>query len=565
MFVSGPRIKKFFSFYKPYRLLFIADITCAFIVMVISLFLPLFVRYITNSVISGSFSDVLGELILPAALIMLCLILIETAAALFYDYRGHQMGAMIERDMRDELFSHYQKLPFSFFDREKTGSLMSRLINDLLNLAELYHHGPEDLIIYGLRFMGALMVLTRINAGLTLAVLAFLPLMLGYSLLFQNKIRAAYKRYHEKIGDLGASLEDSLAGIRVVKSFAAEDMEEEKFRRVNEDFYRTRADIYRQEAYYFTGLEHFFGPLIMAAVVLCGGIWLSKSALDTGDFIAFLLYVNYLTAPIPQIARVIQQYQDGIAGFNRFMDILDHPPEPDRGLAALPEVKGRIEFADVSFRYNEGRDYVLEGISFSVNPGQTAALVGPSGIGKTTLCSLISRFYELSSGAIRLDGIDIRELPLKTLRRNIGVVQQDLYLFAGTVIDNIRYGRPGAAEADVIKAAKKANAHEFIMRLPGGYYSDLGPRGLSLSGGQRQRLGIARVFLKDPPVLIFDEATSALDQKSERLVHEALMELAKNRTTFIIAHRLSTVKNANRIFTLTERGLEEKDSFEGIS
>jgi ATP-binding cassette subfamily B protein len=560
MFISGPRIKKFFSFYKPYLGLCIADITCAFIVMVISLLLPLCVRYIMKSVSAGPGA---GE-IAPAVLVMAVLILVQTAAALFYDNWGHRMGAMMERDMRNELFAHYQKLPFRFFDREKTGALMSRLTNDLLNLAELYHHGPENIMLYFLSFAGAFIILLRINSRLTLTAFAFLPFMLAYSLFFQKPLRSAYQQNRERIGDLSSRLEDSLAGIRVVKSFANEDIEEKKFRAVNEDFYRARADIYRKEAYYFTGLEYFFSQFIMVATAAAGALWLSASRLDAADFIAFLLYVGHLTAPIPKLVSTIQQYEDGIAGFNRFMEILEQEGEADEGRTELPDIQGRLELVDLGFSYGGDREKVLEGISLRLNPGQSVALTGSSGIGKTTLCSLIPRFYEPSSGRILLDGIDIRDIPLKTLRRSIGVVQQELYLFSGTIIDNIRYGKPEAGDEELIEAAKKAHAHDFILRLPQGYYTDVGPRGLTLSGGQRQRISIARVFLKNPPVLIFDEATSALDNESERLVHQALEELAKDRTTLIIAHRLSTLKNAGRILALTGRGLEEKESPEGI-
>jgi ATP-binding cassette subfamily B protein len=556
MLISGKRIKKFISYYRPYLGLFIADIACAFIVMAISLLLPLCVRYITKN-ISGQARDPAG-IIIPAVLVMSALILVQTAAALFYDNWGHRMGAMMERDMRNELFAHYQKLPFRFFDQEKTGALMSRITGDLLNLAELCHHGPENIMLYLLSFAGAFAILIRINSGLTLAAFAFLPFTIAYSLFFQRSLRSAYKRSRERIGDLSAQLEDSLAGIRVVKSFANEELETEKFRGVSEDFYRARAEIYRKEAYYFTGLEYFFTQFIMVAVTASGAFWLSRARLDAADFIAFLLYMGYLTAPIPKLLFTIQQYEDGIAGFNRFMDILETEGEADTGRREPPGIRGRIEMLDVGFKYAEDREYILEGLSLTADPGQSIALTGSSGIGKTTLCSLIPRFYELSSGRILLDGIDIREIPLKTLRRGVGVVQQETYLFSGSVIDNIRYGKPEAGEEEVIAAAKKACAHDFITRLPEGYHTWVGPRGAALSGGQRQRVSIARVFLKDPPVLILDEATSALDAESEALVHRALAELARNRTTLIIAHRLSTIKNASRVLVLTGRGVEER-------
>ncbi|MDR2417988.1 MAG: ABC transporter ATP-binding protein/permease [Treponema sp.] len=554
---SGNRIRKFFSFYKPYTLLFVADITCALAVSVISLMLPLCVRYITQDALDGVTQD-----FSRGALTMLALISVQTACALFYDYMGHNMGGRMERDMRNELFAHYQKLPFSFFDKNKTGAIMSRITNDLLNLAELYHHGPEDLLIYGLRFIGALIILMSINLRLALVVYAFLPVMVAYSLFFQGKMRDAYRNNRERLAELNAQLEDSIGGIRAVKSFANEERERQKFVGVDEQFFRGRAFIYKREAFYFTGMEYFFAQLITAAVAAAGSLWISRVLLDVADLITFLLYVGYLTAPISRIAFVIQQYQDGFAGFNRFMDIVETAPETGYGANCLTNsevvIQGHVEFVNVSFKYDEGQENVLENISLDIKAGESVAIVGHSGVGKTTLCALIPRFYEVNAGTILVDGVDIRSFDLQTLRRHIGVVQQDIYLFAGTVFDNIRYGKPEADDAEVITMAKKANAHDFIMSLPNGYNSNIGQRGVKLSGGQRQRLSIARVFLKNPPILIFDEATSALDNESERIVHEALTDLARNRTTFIIAHRLSTVRNAGRIIVLTEQGIGEQ-------
>jgi ATP-binding cassette subfamily B protein len=522
--------------------------------------LPLCVRYITQDALGGVTRD-----FSRGALTMLVLISVQTACALFYDYMGHKMGARMERDMRNELFAHCQKLPFSFFDKNKTGALMSRITNDLLNLAELYHHGPEDLMIYGLRFIGAMIILMNINLWLALVVCAFLPVMAAYSLLFQGKMRAAYRNNRERLAELNAQLEDSIGGIRVVKSFANEEQEWQKFAGVNEQFFQGRAFIYKREAFYFTGMEYFFAQLITVAVVAAGSLWISGASLNVADLITFLLYVGYLTAPISRIAFVVQQYQDGFAGFNRFMEIMETAPETGYGAGCLtnmthsePVIQGHIEFVNVSFKYDEGRENVLEHISLDIKAGESVAIVGHSGVGKTSLCALIPRFYEVNAGAILVDGVDIRGFDLQTLRRHIGVVQQDVYLFAGTVFDNIRYGNPAADDADVITAAKKANAHDFIMSLPNGYNSNIGQRGVKLSGGQRQRLSIARVFLKNPPILIFDEATSALDNESERIVHEALTGLAKNRATLIIAHRLSTVRNAGRIIVLTEQGIGEQ-------
>ncbi|GHV51081.1 ABC transporter ATP-binding protein [Spirochaetia bacterium] len=573
----GNRLKKFFSFYKPYRVLFIADMLCALAVAATALLLPLCTRSITKAVMEQGIQGIPGmqrstTVIFTTGLIMLALIIVQTACGLFQDGMGHVMGAKIERNMRNELFAHYQRLPFSFFDKRKTGELMSRITNDLINLAELYHHGPEDIVIILFGFIGALLILLNINLKLALVVSAFLPVMAVYSLFFQKRLRAAYKSSYEKIAGVNAQLEDSLAGIRTVKSFAGEQAEAEKFAAINEGFYQSRARIYKHEAVYYTGMETFFVPLVTAAVVVFGGMWISRTSLDAADLIVFLLYVGYITAPIQRIAHTIQQYQDGFAGFNRFMDIMDmppehptkFPPENNNGKIDPTDVKGRVEFVNVSFKYDEDRENILDNFSLDIKAGKMVALVGSSGVGKTTLCSLIPRFYEVNAGAILLDGIDVRDISLQKLRGNIGVVQQEVYLFAGTVLENIRYGKPDADEAEVIAAAKKAHAHGFIMELPEGYQSDIGQRGVKLSGGQRQRLSIARVFLKNPPVLIFDEATSALDNESERIVHEALNALAKDRTTIIIAHRLSTVRNADRILALTPQGIAEQGNHDEL-
>lgn len=563
MFQSNSRLRKFFSFYKPYKGLFLADVLCALLVAAIALTLPLCIRHITGTLLAEGAAGPTRE-ILKVGTFMLGLIVVQTGCSLFYDYMGHAMGGRMERDMRGQLFAHYQKLPYSFFDENNTGQLMSRITNDLISLAELYHHGPEDLIIYSLEFGGALVILFQINRELTLTVCAFLPVMLLYSLFFNKKLARSYKRSRERIGDINGQLEDSLAGIRMVKSFANEALETEKFGRSNQRFYESRADIYKHEAYYFTGMEAFFTQLISVAVIVFGAIRISGASLSLADLIPFLLYVGYLTAPIPKLAHIVQLYQEGISGFNRFMDMMDIPTEDDTGTHQLRDVKGHVEFDNVSFRYREGHECVLNNISLNVRAGEYIALVGSSGAGKTTLCSLLPRFYDVSEGEIRLDGIDIRQITLQSLRKSIGVVQQEVYLFAGTVCDNILYGRPDATREEVIEAAKKANAHDFILELPDGYDTDIGQRGVKLSGGQKQRLSIARVFLKNPPILIFDEATSALDNESERAVQDSLGQLAKGRTTFVIAHRLTTIRGAERIIVLTDSGVEEQGTHDEL-
>ena len=563
------RIKKFFSFYRPYRLLFAADISCASITTLVSLALPLCIRYITSEVLAagsaGTAPLVLGTVVFKTVALMLVLILVQTVSGVFFDNRGHAMGAMMERDMREELFRHCQRLPVSFFDGEKTGNLMSRITQDLFNLAELFHHGPENLFIYLSSYIGAFVILFHIDFRLTLVVFAFMPFMILYTVFFQGRLRRVYRESREKIADLNARLEDTLAGVRVVKSFTNEKLEDEKFHSANGNFCRGRINIYRHEAFYYSVMEYFFAPLVITGAVAAGGIFISRSVLSAPDLIVFLLYIGYLTAPLSKIAQWVGLFQDGFAGFTRFMDIMDLKTEeiPDsKEIPASPEMRGRLEFVDVSFRYGEKLENVLENISLEIRPGESVALVGSSGAGKTTLCSLIPRFYETSAGKILLDGQDIGGMDLVTLRRNIGIVAQDVYLFDGTVLENIRYGRPDASLEEIIEAAKRAYAHGFIMDLPDAYETEIGQRGIRLSGGQRQRISVARVFLKDPPVLILDEATSSLDYESERMIHDSLEKFMKERTTLIVAHRFSTVRKAARIISLTDSGIAEleKDS-----
>ncbi len=558
------RTKKFFSYYKPYLGLFLSVMLCAFLVAGMTLLFPLLTRYITKTVLEGRVQDTLGEIYRTGTL-MLLLMLLHTACNAYVDYRGHAMGAMIESDMRRELFDHYQKLSFRFYDDQRTGQLMSRITNDLFSLAELYHHGPEDYLIYSVKFIGAFIVLFNINAQLTLAVFLFLPVLAVFSLYLTKKLNIAFKESKERIGDVNAQVEDSLAGIRVVKSFTNEETEKQKFARENERFLESRKSIYLNETYIWQGVD-VITKLITMTVVVYGGVNIVNARLDLADLITFLLYIGNFIEPIQKLTHMTEQFQEGITGFQRFMEIMEIEPEIQDSPNALEikNVQGQVEFRNVSFRYRDDHAHVLKDISLQVNAGDTVALVGSSGVGKTTLCSLIPRFYEVSEGEILVDGINIRDTKLSSLRRNVGVVQQDVYLFAGTVIENIRYGKPDAQEAEIIEAAKLANAHDFIMSLPDGYHTDIGQRGVKLSGGQKQRLSIARVFLKNPPVLIFDEATSSLDNESERVVQESLEALAKDRTTFVIAHRLSTIRNAKRILVLTDRGIEEQGTHEEL-
>jgi ATP-binding cassette, subfamily B, bacterial len=558
------RTRKFLSYYKPYLGLFWADMACAFIVSGTTLLIPLCVNYITKTVLAGKGPNMLNQIYGMGA-VMLGLIIIHTIGNMFVAYQGHMMGARMEQDMRRELFDHYQKLSFGFYDEQKVGQLMTRLTNDSFDLAELFHHGPEDIVISLLNFSGAFAILITINAKLALIVFLFLPIMAIYAIHFNMKMKTALRQSRDRIGDINAQVEDTLAGIRVVKSFNNEAIEATKFAQEDNRFLQSRSDSIRSETYFYEGLIAFT-QLMTVAVIVFGGIGIVKASLDLPDLITFLLCVGILIEPIRRYGNFTRLYQEGIAGFERFMEVLEVEPaiQNAKNAIELRQVQGNVTFKEVSFKYKEDTSHVFKNLSLNIQAGEFVALVGSSGIGKTTLCSLIPRFYEVNEGDVLLDGIDIREICLDSLRKNVGLVQQDVYLFAGTVADNIRYGKMNASEAEIVAAAKKANAHTFIMALPNGYETDIGQRGVKLSGGQKQRLSIARVFLKNPPVLIFDEATSALDNESERAIQASLEKLANNRTTIVIAHRLSTVRNAQRIVVLTEDGIDEQGTHEEL-
>ena len=557
------RFRKFLSYYKPYKKLFFTDMFCAMVAAAITLVFPMLTRYITGVILIESPIDL--KIIYQLGLIMVLVVIIEFFCNFYVAYQGHVMGTYMERDIRNELFEHYQKLSFSFYDEQKTGQLMSRITNDIFSLTELYHHGPEDIVISLIKFVGAFVILSTINLQLTLIVFAFIPVMGGFALYYNKKMKKAFKRNKQRIGDINARIEDNLSGIRVVKSFANESKEMDKFQVENTNFVNSKRNSYLYMAKYHSGLG-VFTSLITVAVIFFGALFISQELITTPDLIAFVLYIANLIEPVKKLINFTEQFQEGATGFERFMEILEIQPDiqDHKDAVELKDVQGHIEFHDVGFRYNEKNDYVFQHISLDVKPADYIALVGSSGVGKTTICSLLPRFYEVSEGAITIDGKDIREVKLASLRENIGIVQQDVYLFAGTIMDNIRYGKFGATDEEVIEAAKQANAHDFIMELPEGYDTDCGQRGVKLSGGQKQRLSIARVFLKNPPILIFDEATSALDNESEHIVQESLESLAKNRTTFVIAHRLSTIKNAKRICVLTEKGIEEEGTHEEL-
>ncbi|MBO4775881.1 MAG: ABC transporter ATP-binding protein, partial [Lachnospiraceae bacterium] len=475
------------------------------------------------------------------------------------------MGAKMEYNMRSEIFAHYQKLSFSFYDEQKVGSLMSRVTSDLFDITELLHHGPENIVISTIKIAGAFIILSNISWYLTLAAFALVPIMIFYAIFMNRRMRRAFRENREKIADINSQIEDNLSGIRVVKSFANEDIENRKFKQGNDAFLKTKRNSYLYMGFFQSGMNSFT-ILINVIVIMAGGVFLAKDMVSVSDFIAFLLYINVFTEPVQILAEFTEQFQNGYSGFERFAEILAVEPdiEDKPGAEILKNVKGDIRFDDVSFKYKDSAHRVLRHINLDIKAGSYVALVGSSGGGKTTLCSLIPRFYEVTKGSILIDGKDIREVTLKSLRDNIGIVQQDVYLFAGTVYENILYGKPDATKEEVLEAAKLANAHEFIEGLPNGYDTDIGQRGIKLSGGQKQRLSIARVFLKNPPILIFDEATSALDNESENIVKESLERLSANRTTLVIAHRLSTIKNAERILVLTENGIEESGTHDEL-
>lgn len=531
---------------------------CAIIVSAITLALPLCIRYITKNLLAPDTPNALHQIYMMGA-IMLALVALYTACNTFIDYRGHMMGALMERDMRNELFDHYQKLSFNFYDEHRTGQLMTRISNDSFDLSELYHHGPEDIVISFLNFIGAFVILIAINVKLALMALLFLPIMALYGFYFSKRMHAALRKSKDRIGDINAQVEDTLSGIRVVKSFTNEEIEKKKFTVENNRFVESRKEGYKSEAYFYEGLITLT-QLMTVTIVIFGAVSIVKGSLDLADLLTFLLYIGILIEPIQRLGNFTRLYQEGITGFERFMEILEVEPDIQDAADAieLTQVRGDVEFKNVSFKYQEGSEHVLKNISLNIKVGEYVALVGPSGVGKTTLCSLLPRFYKVSEGEILLDGKNINGISLRSLRRHIGLVQQDVYLFAGTVSDNIRYGKLDASHEEIMAAAKKANAHDFIMALPHGYATDIGQRGVKLSGGQKQRLSVARVFLKDPPILIFDEATSALDNESEKAVQDSLEKLTENRTTFVIAHRLSTVRNAQRILVLTDNGIEEQ-------
>ena len=557
--LTAARWRKFLSYYRPHIALLAADLGCAILVSATTLALPLAANYVVKRLtLAGAHQALMPQLWIMGA-VMLGLIAAQALSTMFVDYQGHVMGAKMESAMRKELFEHYQALSFGFYDGQRVGQLMSRITGDLFSLAELYHHGPEDLAIAALKFGGALFILFRIDAPLSFAIAALIPFAAAYALFFNERMNAALRSAKVRIAAINERVEDSLSGIRVVKSFANEALEVSRFDAENAAFLATRRFGYKAEAWFSVGLDTF-ASLVVAAVIVVGAMRIIGASLSVADLLTYLLCVGILVDPIKRAANFARSWQEGVTGFSRFMELMEIAPEIRDAPAARPlaDVRGAVAFRGVSFRYLGAPRLVLRNLDLDIAAGEFVALTGYSGVGKTTLCSLIPRFYDVEAGQVLIDGRDVRDVTLSSLRRAIGVVQQDVYLFAGTVAENLAYGRPGAIRAEIIEAARHAHAHDFIAALPQGYDTDIGQRGVKLSGGQKQRLTIARVFLKDPPILIFDEATSALDTESERAVQAALQDLAAGRTTIVIAHRLSTVRHADRIVVLGDDGVAEE-------
>lgn len=552
------------GYYKPYMNIFWTDMLFATISAAIALTIPLVVRYVTSTLIYMEAGEILRRLVVIGLFLMLLLAL-DCFSKYYIGNYGHVMGAKMEYDMRAQIFNHMQKLSFSFYDDAKVGQLMSRITSDLFDITELLHHGPENIILSLLKIVGSLVILSGINGWLTLAAFVILPIMFWFAFVLNKKMRRAFKRNREKIAEINGQIEDNLSGIRVVKSFANEDIENEKFKVGNDGFLAAKRNSYKYMGTFQAGVG-VFSTLIQVNVIVVGSILIAYGRVDINDLITFLLYIGVFTDPIRTLVDFTEQFQNGYTGFERFREIMDIEPDIEDAADAveLTDVRGDISFRNVSFQYADGGERVLNNVSLQVQAGSYMALVGSSGAGKTTLCSLIPRFYDVTEGSIEIDGKDIRHVTLKSLRNHIGMVQQDVYLFSGTIYENICYGKPDATREEVIAAAKNANAHDFIMSFPDGYDTDIGQRGIKLSGGQKQRLSIARVFLKNPEILIFDEATSALDNESERVVQESLEKLAKNRTTFVIAHRLTTIQNAQKILVLTEDGIAESGTHEEL-
>lgn len=556
-------LKKFISYYKPYKNMFFFDMFCAFLLSAIDLAFPVIVNYLLNNVYVLEKSKII-KYVAFIGLALLIMYIVRYFCQYYITSWGHIMGARMEADMRQDIFDHLQKLSFCYYDNTNTGTLMSRIVTDLFDISELAHHGPEDLFISLLKIIGSFLILMSINIKIT-GILFFITMfMLYFSLMYNKKMKVTFMKNRQKIAKVNAQIQDSLAGIRVVKSFSNEHVEKEKFKKGNNEFLETKEDSYFIMGKFYS-MNGFCQGLLYLSVILFGGIFISYGTIKISDLIVYILYINIFLNPIDKLVNFTEQYQRGITGFERFLEVMNtHPDIVDRDNAiALKTTNGQIKFENVSFSY-DNKNTILKNINVEIPAGKTVALVGPSGGGKTTFCSIIPRFYDIDEGLVTLDGVDIRNIKLKSLRNSIGIVQQDVYMFAGSIKENIAYGNPKALDNEIVQAAKMANAHDFILGLEDGYDTYVGERGVKLSGGQKQRISIARAFLKNPNILILDEATSALDNESERLVQKSLEQLSKNRTTLIIAHRLSTIRNADVILVLTEDGIVEQGTHEQL-
>ena len=557
-------LKKFIKYYKPYKAVFFIDLLCATIISAIDLAFPQLLRTLTKTLFAGAPGKIISALI-PITIGLLVAYIIQTACRYYVTYAGHMMGARMERDMRKELFDQYEKLSFSYYDQNNSGQMMSKLVSDLFDISELAHHGPENLFISLIKIIGSFIFLFMINRMLAVPMLILVVLMLVFSYGQNKKMQETFMDNRRKIGDINSSLQDSLAGIRVVQSFANERIEQEKFNRSNENFLISKDANYRCMGSFMSGNAFFQGMMYLVTLVF-GGFLIAHGRMEASDLAMYALYIGIFISPIQILVELTEMMQKGLSGFRRFLEVVETEPDIVDAADAKPlkNVKGNVCYEDVSFHYSDDDTPVLSHVSFEIPAGKSIALVGPSGSGKTTICSLLPRFYDVTEGRVTIDGNDVRKLTLESLRSQIGLVSQDVYLFGGSIKDNIAYGKPDATMDEIVDAAKKANIHDFIMELPDKYDTFVGERGTRLSGGQKQRISIARVFLKNPPVLILDEATSALDNESERFIQKSLEELAKDRTTITIAHRLSTIRNADEILVVADCGIAERGTHEEL-
>ena len=557
-------LKKFIKYYKPYKAVFFIDLLCATIISAIDLAFPQLLRTLTKTLFAGAPGKIISALI-PITIGLLVAYIIQTACRYYVTYAGHMMGARMERDMRKELFDQYERLSFSYYDQNNSGQMMSKLVSDLFDISELAHHGPENLFISLIKIIGSFIFLFMINRMLAVPMLILVVLMLVFSYGQNKKMQETFMDNRRKIGDINSSLQDTLAGIRVVQSFANERIEQEKFNRSNENFLISKDANYRCMGSFMSGNAFFQGMMYLVTLVF-GGFLIAHGRMEASDLAMYALYIGIFISPIQILVELTEMMQKGLSGFRRFLEVVETEPDIVDADDAKPlkNVKGNVCYEDVSFHYSDDDTPVLSHVSFEIPAGKSIALVGPSGSGKTTICSLLPRFYDVTEGRVTIDGNDVRKLTLESLRSQIGLVSQDVYLFGGSIKDNIAYGKPEATMDEIVDAAKKANIHDFIMELPDKYDTFVGERGTRLSGGQKQRISIARVFLKNPPVLILDEATSALDNESERFIQKSLEELAKDRTTITIAHRLSTIRNADEILVVADCGIAERGTHEEL-